>query len=401
MKSLIQNLILVSLCFIMSLNNVKAEFSRFLRDPSVSTPFLVTDSTELGVLITDFTNQNTAILKEFSGKKIMLAQQLADVEKRINAPEINELAYRKAIEERRRLEKEMVFADQKQELLMLKTRYKKGIEIIKIIYEKLLALDHHFTGMQTYQNVMLLSNPTTYPDFQKAKTVMEGKMKKGFSLKMPAILNTNPYLSGAFTIVSSLLGEGDTKEKEKDLDKISCILDFTVRMTNDLALIYHETEYLKASNGGLKKDCEKLFEDYTKVIGYIVSIDKCRKTDDWETLNEELDKYVIKIEDQLKSNPTGTQSLKMKSNLDFATNRVADMVNKYRTYVTQGTQYYNKFDKIISSYQNENACQEKLPRQFTELKFDIKTTIEKFTNTYTLPEIEGSKLKDLMYGLME
>jgi hypothetical protein len=401
MKSFIQNLICVSLCFILFQNNVKAEFSRFLRDPSVSTPFLVKDSTELGVLIADFTTQNAAIQKEFSSQKLVLARQLADVEKRINTPEIKELAYRKAIEERRQLERDLVFADQKQELLMLKTRYKKGIEIIKIIYEKLLALDHHFTGMQTYQNVMLLSNPTTYPDFQKAKTVMEGKMKKGFSLKMPAILNTNPYLSGAFTIVSSLLGEGDTKEKEKDLDKISCILDFTVRMTNDLALIYHETEYLKSSNGTLKTDGEKLFEDYTKVIGYMVSIEKCRKGDDWESLNESLDAYILKIEDQLKTNPTGPQSLKMKSNLDFATNRVADMVNKYRNYVTQGTQYYRKFDNIISSYQNENACQEKLPRQFTELKFDIKTTIEKFTNTYNLPEIEGSKLKDLMYGLME
>lgn len=390
MKSLILNLILAAFF----LNNVKAA-------PSVNRPFLVNDSTELRELITDFQHQNQTILAAYAATKTTLMQQLAAVEKRLNTPTINELAYRQAIEQRRQLERDLVFADQKQELLMMKTRYKKGIEIIKIIYEKLLALDHHFTGMQTYQNVMLLSNPTTYPDFQKAKSVMEGKMKKGFNLKMPAILNTNPYLSGAFTIVSSLLGEGDTKEKEKDLEKISCILDFTVRMTNDLGLIYHETEYLKASNATLKKDGEKLFEDYTKVVSYMVSIDKCRKTDDWESLNDELDKYVAKIEEQMKVNPTGTQSLKMKSNLDFATNRVADMVNKYRAYVSQGTQYYNKFDKIVSSYQNETACQEKLPRQFTELKFDIKTTIEKFTNTYNLPEIEGSKLKDLMYGLME
>jgi hypothetical protein len=390
MKSLILNLIV----WVFFATNLKA-------DPSVSKPFLVVDSTEIQVLISDFTLQNAAILKEFSHKKTVLTQQLATVEKRINSPKINELAYRRAIEERRQLEKELTFADQKQELLMLKARYRKGVEIIKIIYEKLLALDHHFTGMQTYQNVMLLSNPTTYPDFQKTKAVIEGKMKKGFSIKMPAILNANPYLSGAFSIVSSLLGDAEPKDKEKDLEKISCILDFTVRMTNDLGLIYHETEYLKSANIALKKDCEKLFEDYTKVIGYIVTIDKCRKTDDWESLNESLDAYILKIEEQLKNNPTGTQSLKMKSNLDFATNRVADMVNKYRTYVTQGSQYYRKFDNIISSYENENACQEKLPKQFSELKFDIKTTIEKFTNTYTLPEIEGSKLKDLMYGLME
>ena len=43
----------------------------------------------------------------------------------------------------------------------------------------------------------------------------------------------------------------------------------------------------------------------------------------------------------------------------------------------------------------------KLPKQFDELKKDISSTIEKFHNTCNLPEIQGSRLKDLMYGAGE
>ena len=39
-------------------------------------------------------------------------QQLAAVEKTLNTPTINELAYRQAIEQRRQLERDLAFADQ-------------------------------------------------------------------------------------------------------------------------------------------------------------------------------------------------------------------------------------------------------------------------------------------------
>jgi hypothetical protein len=255
--------------------------------------------------------------------------------------------------------------------------------------------------MQTYQNIMLLSNPNTYPDFQKAKSAFEQKQKPKFGFKLPALLGSNPYISTAYSLVSSFFTEGDSKEKEAEMEKISCIMDFTVRMNGDLNTIYHETEYLKTSNTGLKADCEKLFEDYTKAIGYAVTIEKCRKGDDWESVFEALDVHMKKIEEAGKVPALQPQEIKLKNALEFATNRVADMVSKYRNYVTQGTLYYKKFDNIVSTYENESTCQEKLPRQFSELKMDIKMTIEKFTNTYNLPEIEGSKLRDLMFGMLE
>lgn len=378
------------------------------------------DSTDFAQIIVQLQNDMTTIKTQFEVSNQNVLKQLNETKIVLLSPTSTDAAFRQAIVRRLDLEEQLRTLGANQEFAFLKARYYKGLEIIKIIYEKLLSLDHHYSGMQTYQNIMLLSNPHTYPDFQKSKSSMEQRMKKGFAIKMPSFLETNPFLSATFSLVSSFLGEGDAKEKEKELESVSCILDFTVRMNGDLNVIYHETEYLKTANKTLKENCEKLFEDYTKAVGYVTPIDKCRKNDDWETLYDAIEAHFKKIEPAVTTtttniptntttsttstavtNAANTQNIKSKIGLEFATTRVADMISKYRNYVTQGIQYYQKFDSIMSSYSNEQACQAKLPRQFSELKFDIKSTIEKFQNTYSIAEIEGSKLKDLMYGFVE
>lgn len=310
-----------------------------------------------------------------------------------------------------------------QEAEELKLRYKKGIDLIKLLYEKILGLDHHFTGMQTFQNVMTLSNPHSYPAFRDAKEVFEKKKNKKYNMVLPSLLQTNPFVSTAHLLVNTFLGTGSSQEKEKDFEKIACIIDFTVRMNADLSVIQNETEFLKQANKTLKEECERLFAEYTKVIGYLVPIETCRANDDWESLYNALNQFGNTNNpqqnngygNQQQGNGYGNQNqnnggsygnppqqgggmTRELVNLEFATQRVADFILKYSSFITRGTQYYQKFDNIVSTYENEEACQESLPRQFTELKFDIKTTIEKFNNTYNLPEIQGSRLKDLMYG---
>lgn len=129
------------------------------------------------------------------------------------------------------------------QLELSKIRYRKGIELIKMIYEKILGLDHHFTSLQTYQNVIMLSNPHSFPEFKKAQDVLKEKMNKKQLVRIPALLQSNPYISMTYTLVASVLGGGDKKKREKDLDQVACILDFTVRMNADLHLIYYETEF--------------------------------------------------------------------------------------------------------------------------------------------------------------
>ncbi|MCB0643418.1 MAG: hypothetical protein KDC44_17330, partial [Phaeodactylibacter sp.] len=190
----------------------------------------------------------------------------------------------------------------------------------------------------------------------------------------------------------------------EDLDKIACILDFTVRMSSDLGVIQHETEYLKSANQQLRIACEALFEDYVKVIAYYVPLEKCRNNDDWEALARQLDLFVDRLQVEPYNNPVAMQSstdIRAKVDLEFATQRVADFINSYNQFITQGTQYYQKFDNILSAYDYEQDCQNQLPSQFEELKYDIKSTIEKFKNTYNLPEIQGSRMKNLLFGNFE
>jgi len=283
-----------------------------------------------------------------------------------------------------------------------KVRYRKGLELIKLMYEKILGLDHHFHSLQTYQNVMQLSNPNAYPEFQATKDVLNERLKKKSSVKLPSLLDSNPFLSASFSLVASVLGDGTPKEKEEDLDKIACILDFTVRMNADLNTIYYETEFLKESNTSLKEECNRLFRDYCKIIGYRIPLDDCRQDDDWETVYDLLDDYIENLQG-LNSDSVNAISASRKfsrgiANLEFSIDRLLDFLDSYSDFINQGEKYYQKFQVIVSNYQNEEQCTDALPHQFTTLKQDIKYSIEKFKDAYFVAELKGSKLKDLLYG---
>lgn len=280
-----------------------------------------------------------------------------------------------------------------------KTRYRKGIDLIKMVYEKVLALDHHFAALQTYQNIATITNPNSYPEFQAAKQLLEKKSSKSNPpFQLPALLQTNPYVSVATTLVGFFISPGDNKEKEAEINKIACIMDFTVRMSSDLSVINHETSFLREHNNTLHEESLALFDEYVKVLGYATPLDRCRKADDWDKIYELLDAYVADMEAIIKKTPGDKGVYKKQVNLEFAIDRMVDYINKYSTFVAQGEKYYQKFKTIVGTYENQAKCADKLPKQFDDLRKDIDISIEKFNNSYSLTELKGSKLKDLIYG---
>ncbi|MEL6635672.1 MAG: hypothetical protein AAFW73_15510 [Bacteroidota bacterium] len=289
------------------------------------------------------------------------------------------------------------------ELDLTKKRYKKGIDLIKMVYEKILGLDHHFSSVRTFQNVMSLSNPNSYPEFQKSRELLEGKLRKENSLKLPALLETNPYLSTTFSVVASLIGSGPTKDRKQELDDISCLLDFTARMNSELSTIFYETEYLRESNTALKEECLDLFKDYVEVVEYHITLDKCRKEDDWENLYEKLNSFISNLETEIQDGGVspGNYAYKQQINLEFAVDRLVEFINKYNQFISQGEKYYQKFRVIVSSYPNEDLCQNELPHNFRQLQEDIDYAIVKFNEAYNISELTGSKLKDLLYGFSD
>jgi len=60
-----------------------------------------------------------------------------------------------------------------------------------------------------------------------------------------------------------------------------------------------------------------------------------------------------------------------------------------------------KFGIMLNSYENEQHCSNKIPIEYKSLKDNIAVAIEKFNTTYKPVEINGSKMKEILYGINE
>lgn len=277
-----------------------------------------------------------------------------------------------------------------------KIRYIKGLQIIKILYEKVLGLDHHFAPVRTLSEISKMANPNQYPEFEKVNELLKTKREKKTSFDLTALLGANPLVSVVNTFGNMLVSSLSKDEKDAELAKIECILDFTLRMQNDLNTIYYDTAFLQTSNEAIKTDLETLFRDYTKPIGYTVAIKDCRNQDDWDTVQSKLEIYLAET-----AKATDVQKSKMQINVEFPIDRLIQFITQYNNFIGEGEKFYQKFNIILNSYENEKQCESKLPLEFKKLKADINVAIDKFNVAYKPVEINGSKMKEILYGLNE
>ncbi len=277
-----------------------------------------------------------------------------------------------------------------------KIRYIKGLQIIKILYEKVLSLDHHFASIRTFNEINKISNPNQYPEFEKLKNLVTSKKDKKTGFDLTSVLGTNTIVSVIQTFTNMLNSSLTKDEKEKELGNIECILDFTLRMQNDLNTIYFETAFLQKSNEKMKSEIEVLFKDYTKPINYIATLENCRTNDDWENVTLKMEEYLSKMK-----TTTGPQQYKMQVNLEFPIDRLLQFITMYNNFIDQGGKFYEKFKVILNSYENEKQCETKLPLEYKKLKTDIDVAIDKFNIAYKPVEINGTKMKEILYGLNE
>ena len=209
-----------------------------------------------------------------------------------------------------------------------KIRYLKGLQIIKILYEKVLSLDHHFASVRTLNEINKISNPNQYPEYEKLKDLVSSKKDKKTGFDLTSVLGTNTIVSVVQTFTNMMSSSLTKDEKEKELGNVDCILDFTLRMQNDLNTIYFETAFLQTSNSKMKVDIETLFKEYTKPIGYIATLENCRTNDDWETINQKMEEYITKMKAA-----TGTAQYKMQVDLEFPIDRLLQFINQYNNFI--------------------------------------------------------------------
>ncbi len=293
-----------------------------------------------------------------------------------------------------------LFVDEQSEIS--KVRYLKGLQIIKILYEKSLTLDHHFASVSTFHEINKLSNPNQYPEFVKMKEelVQNQDKKSGFQLK--GILGNNLYTSVVHSLVSLFHQPGsDKREKQVLLDEVECILDFTLRMHQDLNTIYFETAFLQKSNDNILIELQQLFTDYTKPIDYPWPLKECRKTDDWENVRDHLGQYLERMDRALRDPDQQYKAHKMQIDLEFPIDRLLQFISLYNAHIDQSAKFYEKFSIMLNSYENEEQCATKIPMEYAKIKENVSISIEKFNNAYRPVEINGSKMKQILYGINE
>lgn len=283
-----------------------------------------------------------------------------------------------------------------------KVRFIKGLQIINHLYEKTLSLDHHFASVHTLRDIHNMSNPNQYPEFVALRQQLtERKVKKtGFNLS--TLLGDNIYTSVIHSMVSLFVQPNASQgAKEDQLQDIECIMDFTLQMHNDLNIIYFETAFLQNGNEDVISDLEQLFQSYTKPIGYSKSLSSCRDEDDWDTVTRHLHDYLDKLDSAIDAQKDQKSVRLQQINLQFSIDRLLQFITQYNAFIEQGEKFYEKFWVMLDSYENETICQEKIPTQYLEMKSNIKVAIAKFNTAYKPIGINGSKLKQLLYGINE
>ncbi|WP_203296185.1 hypothetical protein [Luteirhabdus pelagi] len=283
-----------------------------------------------------------------------------------------------------------------------KIRYIKGLQIINILYEKTLALDHHFASVSTFRDLNNLSNPNHYAEFISVKQnlLQQKRKKEGFNLS--ELLGNNVYTSVIHSFVSLFTSEGSSRiQKEQQLQQVECILDFTLMMHQDLNTIYFETIFLQKSNEAIMEELQQLFFDYTKPVQYKKSLAECRNTDDWGTIRNYLQEYLESLQSLQEDPENQRKAHRMQVNLHFPIDRLLQFITKYNAFIDQGEKFYEKFAIMLNSYENEALCSQQIPAEFQQLKQGIQIAIEKFNTAYKPVEINGSKMKEILYGINE
>jgi len=114
----------------------------------------------------------------------------------------NELLFAKTIEEKvtlllqkDKINTELQALQRKNENDISKVRYLKGLQIIKILYEKVLSLDHHFASVRTLSEINKMSNPTQYPEYIKLRELISSKKDKKTGFDLTSVLGTNTIVS--------------------------------------------------------------------------------------------------------------------------------------------------------------------------------------------------------------
>lgn len=283
-----------------------------------------------------------------------------------------------------------------EELEISRRRYLKGLDMLRLLNEKILALDHHFYAMQTGQRVLELGNPNSFPEFQKNWEALTHQQARNQVL--PPSLSENPYALSTLSLLGAYQARG---KLNNELHAVACILDFTLQLQTDLRLIHIENEMLCRDIQLLRSQCAQLFQDYVQPLAYHHSLEHCRQFDDWDKLVLGLDVYLKDLNARRQQPGQLQEAYRQHIHLEFSVDRLLEFIRVYTAFIRQSVSYYLKFDAVLEHYAAGNPCTAQMPPRFHRLREDLKQAVQKFNEAYDVAELQGSRMKDLLYGFAD
>ena len=178
----------------------------------------------------EISNRSTKFYKEIAPKELLRSQINLSLQKTTRTKKIVQLLLKKDD-----INNQVAKIESRYESDIAKIRYLKGLQIIKILYDKTLALDHHFASVSTLNDINKMANPNQYEDFREVQMLLSEKKDKKMGFNLSSLLGDNIYTAVVHSFVSLFTNNETSKtEKEMRLQNVECILDFTLRMHNDL-----------------------------------------------------------------------------------------------------------------------------------------------------------------------
>ena len=87
------------------------------------------------------------------------------------------------------------FLSDENENEIIKIKYLKGLNIIRLLYDKSLSLDHHFSSVRTFSEINKMANPNQYPEYANLKELISAKKDKRIGIDLGNILSANTLVS--------------------------------------------------------------------------------------------------------------------------------------------------------------------------------------------------------------
>lgn len=335
-------------------------------------------------------NQLVEIQTKFDSKQSELLKDIEKLNTDLKSLNTNQFSKRiSVLESKQAILDSLKINEQNKEVLVYETKYKAGVLIIKDIIESLKALKSQYEAVKFNNSYQELTNPNKYAEYNQNLEFLKKKLvKKGLTL--PDLNLGNSILNSVYAITRGIVS--DQKDKDKNIEQLYCILDFTSSASQELTIIKYDLKYLEFSIDKMLLDYENLFKSYTSLVGYQNDF-ATYKNDPNENLQEKIKEYF----ENIRSIEISKKDKLIKST-KFELKQVIDAHVNYENFIAQNTAYYEKFELIINgisptcSDANVNLS---IKNKYEVVKNNLATAKQSFKDAFS-NTIKQSYLRDLI-----